>query len=83
MSKIIETKDGQTIIDIAIEHCGDVDRLMDIVENNTIVTVNDTTGVDIDLSEALVSGQKLTIQDEWVDGKIIKDLTQSISTAKI
>lgn len=83
MSKIIETKDGQTIIDIAIEHCGDVDRLMDIVENNTIVTVNDTTGVDIDLSEALVPGQKLTIQDEWVDGKIIKDLTQSISTAKI
>lgn len=82
MSKVITVMDNQSIMDIAIQHCGDVDRMLDIVENNTIITKNDTSGVEIDLSWPLVPGQKLTIQDEWVNLKVVNELTDNISTAE-
>ena len=82
MSKTIITVDGQSILDIAIQHCGNVDRAMDIVANNTIITCNDLTGEEVDLSWALAAGQSITIEDDWIVGKITKDLIDNISTAE-
>jgi hypothetical protein len=82
MSKTIITAEGQSILDIAIQHCGDVDRAIDIVAANTFITMNDNTGTEIDLSWALSPGQSIVIEDDWIVGKVTKDLIDNISTAE-
>lgn len=83
MSKTIIVGDKQSVIDIAIQHCGDVDRIMDIVEFNTnIKTVNDPTGYDIDLGECIIPGTTLIIEDDWVNQKEIVSITSPIATGE-
>jgi hypothetical protein len=83
MNKIIITEEGQTIIDIAVQHCGDVDRMMDIIENNNIITVNDITGVEVNLAYTLVPEQNIVLKSEWIKTKIVNELKQNIATAEI
>jgi hypothetical protein len=84
MTKIkITVEENQTLIDVAMQHCGNVDRLLDILENNNIVTVNDATGVDVNIAYTLVPGQILELNAKWIETKITKDLKQNIATAEI
>jgi len=81
MSKTIITVAGQTIADIAIQHCGNADRLLDIMNSNTFVTINDMSGVEIDLGYALAPGQQIVLDEDWIDLKITKELNQNIVSA--
>jgi hypothetical protein len=82
MSKIIIVQEGQTIMDIAVQHCGNIDVMMDIVEANNMRSLVDVTGAEYNLADAILPGLKLTIEDEWIVNKIVKDITQNIATAK-
>ena len=76
MSSVVIIAEGQSIIDIAIQHCGDVDKAIEIVAGH------DPTGEEGGLFEALVAGQAITIQDEWVNSKITREILSNISTAE-
>jgi hypothetical protein len=82
MSKIITVQEGQTIMDIAVQHCGSIDAMMDIIEANNMISVVDITGAEYNLADAILPGLKITIEDEWIDKKIVKEITQNIATAK-
>jgi hypothetical protein len=81
MSKIIIVKEGQSLMDVAVQHCGNIDAMMDIMEANVMINETDPTGFEFDCGDKLLKGLKLTIEDEWIDKKITNELTQNISTA--
>lgn len=80
MSKIITVQEGQTVIDIAVQYCGNVDRMIDIVNANKMIGIDDVTGETYNMAEALIVGLPLKIEDEWIERN--NKITENLATAK-
>ena len=83
MYKEIISKQGQTIIDIAVEHTGDVDNILNIIDLNDIKTLSDLSGEQTHLDEELVDGQIIMIDEDWINKKVTQNMNQILATAKI
>ena len=69
---LIEIKQGQTLVDIALQYYGDSLSVFDLAKDN-----------DIDISEELTTGQTLIIyQDKIINKRVVEQLKNEILATK-
>lgn len=49
----MKAKDRQTLMDIAVSSCGDVEAVFDIAEKNDLSLTSELFGIEIDVPEAV------------------------------